>query len=119
MYSNIEAQVALAKCREGKKMYGVRMEKTDEGWKYTWAFTVSEERAKAENYSVTKIKGRIYPDEEYPGCPYCGAKNFVVCSCGRLNCYNMEDNKFQCEWCGSKGELVDYKGEGFDSAGDI
>ncbi len=119
MYSNIEAQVALAKCREGKKIYGVRMEKTSLGWKYDWAFTLSESRAKSENYSSTKIKGNIYPDSEYPGCPYCGAKSFVVCGCGRLNCNNSDEKIFTCEWCGAKGELVDYQGDGFDSAGDI
>ncbi len=119
MYSNIEAQVALAKCREGKKIYGVRMEKTSQGWKYDWAFALSEGRANAEKYSGTKIKGSIYPDPEYPGCPYCGARSFVICGCGRLNCNNYGENEFVCGWCGAKGELVDYKGEGFDSSGDV
>lgn len=118
MYSNIEAQVALARCKEGKKIYAVRMEKTTLGWKYDWAFALSEGRAKSEKYTSTKIIGNIYPDTEYPGCPFCGARTFVVCSCGKLNCYNGEKS-FICQWCGAQGELVDYKGDGINSAADI
>jgi hypothetical protein len=47
MYSNIEAQVVIAKCKESKKIYGIRMEKTPWGWEYNWAFPISEKRAKA------------------------------------------------------------------------
>jgi hypothetical protein len=53
MYSNIEAKVALAKCREGKKIYGVRMEKTQLGWKYNWAFELNEGRAKSEGCNLS------------------------------------------------------------------
>jgi hypothetical protein len=120
MYSNIEAKVSLVHCREGKKIYGVRMEKTSLGWKYDWAFTLSDERAKSEGYGNTKIVGAIYPDMEYPGCPYCGAKAFIICdSCGRMNCNNTEEKVFTCGWCGAKGELSDYDGAGISSVGDV
>lgn len=120
MYSNIEAKVALSHCREGKKIYGVRMEKTPLGWKYNWAFKLSDKRAKAEGYQNTKIVGMIYPDEEYPGCPYCKARSFVVCgTCGKLNCNNSSEKIFTCGWCGAQGELSDYDGTGIDSAGDV
>lgn len=119
MYTNIEAQIAIAKCKESKKIYGVRMEKRPSGWEYTWAFPITEKRAKAEKYESTEILGDIYPSKDYPGCPYCGAKEFVVCNCKKLNCYNRAEKWFTCEWCGSKGELVDYKGTGISSSGDV
>lgn len=120
MSTKIEAQVALCKCQEGKKVYGVRLEKTPLGWKYDWAFTISETRAKSEGYESTDIVGSIYPDPEYPGCPYCKVRNFVVCgTCGKLNCNNPKGNIFTCEWCGSSGELVNYSGSGIKSAGDV
>lgn len=120
MYSEIEAKVALAHCREGKKGYGVRFEKTSLGWKYDWAFKLSADRAKSEGYGNTKIVGTIYPDGEYPGCPYCKAKSFIVCgSCGKLNCNNTEEKVFTCGWCGAKGELIDYEGDGINSSGDV
>lgn len=120
MYPKIDATVVLAKCQEGKKTYGVRMEKTNLGWRYDWAFKISDQRAKAENYNETKITGAIYPDEKYPGCPYCGGKSFIICgTCGHLNCHNMKGKIFTCEWCGAQGELTSYDGAGITSSGDI
>ena len=66
-----EARIALCKCQEGRKIYGVRFEKIAENWKYTWAFPIKESSAKREGYDNTKIIGNIYPDTKYPGCPYC------------------------------------------------
>ena len=118
MDSKIEAQVAIAKCKKSKKIYGVRMEKTSKWWEYNWAFPISEKRAKAEKYESTEILGDIYPSEDYPGCPYCGAKYFVVCDCKKLNCNNNR-KMFTCEWCGSKGVLVAYNGSGIISSEDV
>ena len=38
----MEARIALCKCREGRNIYGVRFEKLEDGWKYTWAFPVKK-----------------------------------------------------------------------------
>lgn len=56
----MEARIALCKCKEGKNIYGVRFEKTENGWKYTWAFPVKEAAAKREHYDETKIVGQIF-----------------------------------------------------------
>ena len=64
----MEARIALCKCKEGKNIYGVRFEKLEGGWKYTWAFPVKEAAAKREHYDETKIVGQIFPDNGYPGC---------------------------------------------------
>lgn len=122
MTEKMEARIALCKCKEGKKAYGVRFEKLGNGWKYTWAFPVKEESAKREGYDETKIIGDIGPDAAYPGCPFCRAKSFVICSCGKLNCNNVNtpNAHFTCEWCGASGKLsAGYDGSGFGSGGDI
>lgn len=122
MTEKMEARIALCKCKEGKKAYGVRFEKTGKGWKYTWAFPVKEDTAKREGYDETKILGDIGPDANYPGCPFCRAKYFVICSCGKLNCNNINDPNanFKCEWCGAAGRVVGgYDGSGFGSGGDL
>ena len=122
MTEKMEARIALCKCKEGKKAYGVRFEKLGNGWKYTWAFPVKEESAKREGYDETKIIGDIGPDAAYPGCPFCRAKSFVICSCGKLNCNNVNtpNARFTCEWCGASGVLsAGYDGSGFGSGGDI
>ena len=122
MTEKMEARIALCKCKEGKRAYGVRFEKFGNGWKYTWAFPVREESAKREGYDETKILGDISPDAAYPGCPFCRAKSFVICSCGKLNCNNVNtpNARFTCEWCGASGVLSSgYDGSGFGSGGDI
>ena len=114
------ATVAVCKCKETHKLYGVRFEKVEEGlWAYTWAFPIKEDTAKREGYDGTMIKGAIVPTKDYPGCPYCGSKAFVICECGKLNCsIHSSDTRFTCEWCGMTGELTAYEGDGIRSSGD-
>lgn len=114
-----EARIALCKCKEGRKMYGVRMEKTGSGWKYTWAFPIKQEVARREGYESTVLTGDLEIDPDYNGCPYCKSKYFVVCSkCKKLNCNIGDTPQFTCEWCGTTGELMDYDGAGVASGGD-
>lgn len=114
-----EARIALCKCKEAKKIYGVRMEKVQGGWDCTWAFPISEKSAKREGYDETILKGSIGHTPDYNGCPYCGRKYFVVCgTCHRLNCNIITGNTFTCEWCGTTGTISDYDGAGVQSGGD-
>lgn len=97
----------------------MRFEKVaDKRWKYTWAFPIKDSAAKREGYDATLIDGMIEPDKDYPGCPYCGKRSFVVCECGKLNCNISNGDLFTCEWCGLDGNLVGYDGSGIQSAGD-
>ena len=90
-----EASVILAKCAQDK-LYGIRIEKRDNDWVRTWAFKLKEETAE---------------NEEYPGCPYCGAKKCFVCgNCGKVSCYDGSD-KVVCNWCGSNGTAADDDGK--------
>lgn len=121
MIEHTEARIALCKCKEGKKTYGVRFEKISSGWKYTWAFPVKEASAKREGYDETKIVGNIAPTSDYPGCPFCGTKHFVICVCGKLNCNNGTgaSSHFTCNWCGVSGVLDGgYDGSGFGAGSD-
>lgn len=114
-----EARIALCKCKESKKIYGVRLEKAQGGWNCTWAFPVSMDSARREGYDSTILKGNIGMVPEYNGCPYCGTKLFVVCaSCQKLNCQIITGSTFTCEWCGFTGSLTDYDGAGVQSGGD-
>lgn len=120
MIEQMEARIALCKCKEGRRSYGVRFERMEKGWKYTWAFPVKEAAAKREGYDETQIVGNIGPDDDYPGCPFCGARYFVICDCGKLNCNNGSSSNFVCDWCGESGVLSGgYDGYGFGSGGDI
>ena len=50
------------------------IEKRENDWVRTWAFKIKEETAQKEGFDKTNFSGSFYTDEEYPGCPYCGAK---------------------------------------------
>ena len=115
-----EARIAICKCAEGRKTYGVRFEEYENDWKATWAFPIKKAGAeKRENYENTKIEGNIRIDKDYPGCPYCKGIGFIVCDCGGLNCNTASDSPiFTCGWCGMTGELTGYDGSGVNAGGD-
>lgn len=115
-----EAKIAICKCGEAKKVFGVRFEADGLAWKYTWAFPIREETARREGYDNTILKGNIYPDEEYLGCPYCRRNTFIICSaCHKLSCNVTAGNTCTCEWCGMTGIITAYDGEGISSGGDL
>lgn len=101
------AVIALCKCSQTKKLYGIRFEREGRNWRYTWAFPISESSAFREQYDKTKITGMLIEDSEYPGCPHCGAKGFFHCGCGKLNCWNGKSRMATCNWCGASGTLTD------------
>ncbi|GHS85652.1 hypothetical protein AGMMS49957_02210 [Synergistales bacterium] len=114
-----EAVIALCKCKKNKKLYGVRFERTSmNAWQYTWAFPIKEATARREGYEGTTITGNVEPAADYPGCPYCGSKYFVVCQCGKLNCNISDSGLFTCEWCGMTGELTIGIGDGIKTGKD-
>ena len=116
-----EAKIALCRCKEGKRPFGVRFEEYENEWKATWAFPIKKDgTAEREEYDKTILKGQIRWDSDYPGCPYCGAHGFIICNaCGGLNCnMNERTEEFTCGWCGTKGTLVSYTGDGFNADGD-
>ena len=61
------------------------------------------------------ISGRVDLDPEYPGCPYCGTRGWVLCgTCGKLMCWD-DDESFKCLWCGATGTVT--AAETFDLTG--
>jgi hypothetical protein len=115
----MRAEVILMKCPETGKIYGVRTEERDGDWVRTWAFKISERTAANEGFDKAVIRGNLYADDEYNGCPYCKAVTFVQCGrCGKLSCWNSEE-KMTCGWCGLTGNTKRLVDEINVSAGDI
>lgn len=98
----MEANILLFKCSKAKRIYGVRVQKMKDGdWWRTWAFKISPKQAQHEGYDRTPVQGNLNATEEYPGCPYCGANNFVQCgNCQKISCWNGE-TQLTCPWCGT------------------
>lgn len=38
-----EAKIALCKCKEGQRAFGVRFEEYENEWKATWAFVIKKD----------------------------------------------------------------------------
>ena len=115
----MRAEVILMKCPESKKIFGVRTEERNGDWVRTWAFKVNERTAANEGVDKTIIRGNLYADDDYNGCPYCKAINFVQCGkCGKLTCWNNEE-KMSCAWCGLTGNTSRLQDEIDVKAGDL
>jgi len=98
----MEATVILMRCKKNKALSGIRVQKMeDDNWWLTWSFAVSEKSAKKEGFSQHYTLKGMYNTAEYPGCPYCESKGFVVCNkCQNLTCYSGEKS-LNCAWCGN------------------
>lgn len=108
-----EARIALCKCNTSHKIRGVRFEKVSDGWMYNWTFWIKKGMESGEQYDKTIMKGNLICAPEYPGCPACGSKTFLICSeCGKLSC---DSECPTCQWCGNTGELRVYDGSGVNS----
>lgn len=117
----MEASVILAKCSKNRGMYGVRIQRMEDGdWWRTWAFPIEERRARNEGYGCEAVRGNLRATGDYPGCPYCGSKGFVQCNtCHKITCWEGEHSK-DCQWCGTRMENITPASDPFTvSGGDI
>ena len=101
----MEATVAACRCAKSGGLFGVRFEKRNNTWVYNWSFKLSEATVQHEGYDSIEIRGRVTLDPDYPGCPYCETKSLLVCSCGKLNCYDGKSRTTTCRWCGVSGNV--------------
>ena len=71
-----------------------------------------------EGYDKTHVRGSVTYDENFNGCPHCGAKSFYICNrCGKVVCYHGQE-MVTCPNCGRSSTLqasesVDLSGGGF------
>ena len=116
-----EAVVVLCKCGRVHKLYGIRTEKVArKQWLMTWAFPIKEKAARHEGYDRTFIDGDVGFSDDYPGCPFCGDAEWILCGqCGHLSCSAVHNDLFICEWCGHQGrDMIDYDGEAISAGTD-
>ena len=96
----MEATVIMAKCKNSKESFGIRAERIDLGWLFTWAFKLSGKTAKNEGYNKTMVSGSLGLDSDYPGCPHCGANSFFQCGgCHKIAC-DENEKRVICPHCG-------------------
>lgn len=117
--NEVDTTVLLTRCIN-KQFYGVKVQKMQDGdWWRTFAFPVNDSRAKNERYEQDQIQGSLRCTAEYPGCPYCGAKSFVLCNkCHKMTCYQGETTLL-CSWCGNHMDNITTTTQFTLSGGDI
>lgn len=112
-----KAFVTLAMCTKAQKPYGITVDPQGNSMKFVWAFKLKEEQAKREGYDRQQARGAVNLDRDFPGCPYCGCKQFVFCGrCGTPCCYHGEE-VVTCPKCGNTSrvetvESIELKGGG-------
>ena len=95
--------VVLCRCPESKGLFGIRLDYLEGRWKAAWSFKLRESTAKREGFGNNHITYTGEYTEEFPGCPYCGSKYFVLCGmCDKLTC-DTPDVTTTCGWCGNTG----------------
>ena len=114
-----DAFAILAVCPETKKTYGITVDKAGSNhYVFHWAFPIDKDKAHREGYDVKTVHGAVSSDADYPGCPYCGSKNYVFCgNCGSVICYHGQ-RRVTCPSCGFSGDVtsvesVDLRGGGY------
>lgn len=96
-----KAFVTTAMCSRSKQLFGITVDELCRGqYTFVWSFKLNEKRAQNEGFDKHSVKGGISFENDFPGCPYCGAKNFVFCGkCGSISCYHGEGTT-TCLKCG-------------------
>lgn len=98
--------VVHARCSRTRKGFGIRYEEVSPlRWVATWAFPITETRAKREGYDQEVIEGSFENGKDYLGCPSCWSPGFVKCSCGKIGCWNGESMTYTCPSCNTTGQL--------------
>ena len=100
-----EAFVVIGTCEETRKSLGITVDPNGRSLRFVWAFRIDKEKARREGFGTRKACGGISYDDNFPGCPYCGAKQFYICdNCNSVNCYHGQKH-ITCPSCGMQGKI--------------
>lgn len=111
-----DAFAVMAMCSKSKEDFGITVDPRNGIYTFCWGFKMKKGQSRREDYDTKSVHGSIDFDQDYNGCPYCGARNFYICgSCGKIVCYEGE-SFIRCPNCNSSGTVV--AAETFDISGD-
>lgn len=112
-----EAFATLAACEETKKPFAITIDPKGRNLNFVWAFKIDREKAHKERFDTHHVSGAILYDKNFPGCPYCHARDFYICgNCGTVVCWHGQE-RVTCPSCGNIGSIqmvdsIDLKGGG-------
>lgn len=101
-----KAFIVISKCSQSNQSFGIRFEEKSRGqWLADWAFSIKESMARREGYDRTEISGSFGLDSIYPSCPLCKNPSIVKCGCGKVSCWDGENQTVMCLWCKRKSRV--------------
>jgi hypothetical protein len=118
----------IARCSIIEKGFVMHCKRDAESgdWSAVGTAALSEERTKRGGYGHADI-GAASIGAGYPGCPHCGALDYVKClhrpyyvlgrPCAQVSCWDGEQSVVTCSWCtnpGAVGGTVDSVGSSLD-----
>ena len=115
------AKVILCRCAHNEgALFGMRTEEKNKILVRTWAFKISEKKAKNEGWESEQFTSSLNPDTGYNGCPYFGSFGIAQCSCGKLFDFpptksNADEVTLKCPWCNTSNTYITT--EAFDIQG--
>lgn len=116
---NEKAFAIIAKCSRTQNTFGITVNPlSDNQFALIWAFRMKDGQGKREGYENQHVKGSVIFDENFNGCPYCGSKQFYLCSnCGKVSCFHGE-KEVTCPTCGTRSvvrmvEEIELTGGGY------
>ena len=69
-----DAFAIMAMCEKTKEPFGITVDPRNGCYAFAWAFKIKKEQAKREGYDKTHVRGVVMYDDNFNGCPHCGAK---------------------------------------------
>ena len=107
MNNKAKREYVACKCENSKENFLIRLEMHNGIWHIMKGYKIPQSQVGSwdthEESNNFNISEGITIEETF-FCPYCGAKNFVVCSCNHNTCY--DGGQFStCANCGNRGEI--------------
>jgi hypothetical protein len=96
-----------SRCSRSKEAYRMRAlpELGRRTWMIDYAYRIREDFVVGQQTSNQNIAGSLALSADFSGCPYCHARSFVKCNCGRFGCWSGQSTEYQCPWCGYSGPV--------------
>lgn len=97
---NVDSAFVVARCSRTGQFFAICFNEISSGaWRAVRSFTLEDKASQKESSDSMAISGSIDVGSSYPGCPYCKAKSFFRCSCGKINCWEGINQYGYCQWC--------------------
>lgn len=100
-----EAFAVMAMCEKTTENFDITVDPRRGHYAFCWGFKIKEGQGKREGCDKKSVHGAVSFDSDFNGCPYCGSKQFYICSrCGKEVCYHGQES-VTCPNCGASSTL--------------